>query len=349
MRGVSLEHLQISASMLKGLPEFSSKANLNFDSIARTVGLTGLNTEDDFEYVSLDAFAQYLEIASIMSGNEAFGLQFANVRGTAPTGPLSFALANAPDVRTALLSLLKYIPTRLDVTHADVVIESERLIIDWGFSPLLVRRWQFCDYTVSTTIRRVNLLTDSRWRPLAVRLMRPPPRNLDPYRRTLGRSLEFSQPTNSIVLPAAILDIANLNPNAALFAMSCQLLDKILADRSINTDFITGIREEIITALPSEEGAQLTRVARRSGLSVRTLQRYLGEHGTSFQELVNDTRKSLALRYLEDSELSVSQVSYQLGFSAPSAFTRACYRWFGRRPSAVRQELHQGVSSREEP
>ena len=349
MRGVSLAQLQISSSMLKGHREFSSENGLNFDSIARTVGLAGINPEDDFEYVSLDAFAQYLEIASIMTSDEAFGLRFASVRSTTPTGPLSFALANAPDVRIALLTLLKSLPIRLDVAHADMIIESDRLIIDWGFSPLLVRRWQFYDYSVATTVRRVNLLTESRWRPLSVRLMRPPPRNADPYRRILGRSLEFSQPTNSIVFPAAILDIANLNPNPALFAMSCQLLDKNLSDRAITADFITGVREEIITALPTEEGAQLTRVARRSGLSVRTLQRHLSEHDTSFQDLVNDTRKSLALRYLEDSELSVSQISYQLGFSAPSAFTRACYRWFSPRPTAVRRELGRGLSLGEEP
>ena len=152
--------------MLKGLPEFSSKANLNFDSIARTVGLAGINTEDDFEYVSLDAFAQYLEIASIMSGEESFGLQVRKPAGNRPD-----RTAFVRSRQCARRSVPPCCHCRNTYPHGSTsamwmsFIETDRLIIDWGFSPLLVRRWQFCDYSVATSIRRVNLLTDSRWAP----------------------------------------------------------------------------------------------------------------------------------------------------------------------------------------
>jgi len=346
MRGISIDRLQVSASMLKGLQDFTSAAGLNHESIARTVGLSGINTDDDFEFVSLDAFAQYLEIASLISGDESFGLRFALARPSEPTGPLSFALGNAPDVRTALSTLAKFIPTRLDVSHAEMIIDGDGVTMDWGFSPLLIRRWQFCDYSVATTVRRVSLILQSDWKPLEIRLNRPEPRNLEPYRRILGRSLAFSQATNSVVFPAAILSVPGAPHNQALYDMSCRLLEKLLADRKKASDLITNAREEIIMALPTEDGAQLQRVARRLAMSPRSLQRHLSEHDTSFQQLVNESRKALAQRYLQDQQMSFSQISYQLGFSAPSAFTRACYRWFGQQPSHVRRALRNGSSAR---
>jgi AraC-like DNA-binding protein len=345
MRGVSIERLQISASMMKGLPEFTGSLGLNFENIAETAGLANVDTDNDFEYVSLDSFAQFLEIASIISGDETFGLRFAGARSTEPTGPLSFALVNAPDVRTALLTIVKYLPTRVDVGHADLIIDGERLTMDWGFSPLLVRRWQFCDYAVAYLARRVMLLADSRWRPVSVGLARPRPRDLEPFRRAFGRSIEFSQPTNSIVFPIAIGATPNYEANPAIFDMSCRLLDRMLMERKPVPDLTTRVREEIVIALPMEKGPQIQRVARRLAVSTRSLQRHLSDRGTTFQQLVDDTRMTLARRYLEDSSITLSQIAYQLGYSAPSAFTRAAHRWFGLRPGAVRRSMKAGRRS----
>lgn len=329
--------------MLNGLPEFTDAAGLDFAKIAQTVGLGDVDFRDDYQFVGLDAFAKFLDVAAVLAGDETFGLRFGVGRSSGATGPMTFALTNAPDVRTALLCLVKFMPIRLDVAHAELVVDSERVHIDWGFTPLLFRRWQFCDFVAATLVRRLLLLTEHSWRPLTVRLTRPPPRNAETHRRILGRSLKFSQPTNSIVLPSGILSIANMNANPAIFDMSRRLLERTLKERNVVSDLIASVREEIVLALPSDSGARLQRVARRLGLSTRSLQRYLANNNITFQELVDDTRKDLALRYLEDPTMTFSQISYRLGFSAPSAFTRASYRWFQRKPSAVRRHLRGGL------
>ena len=81
----------------------------------------------------------------------------------------------------------------------------------------------------------------------------------------------------------------------------------------------------------------LPTLARQLGFSERTLQRDLAALGTTFAACLDEVRKEQALRYLTRSSLTLGEIAYRLGFSAPSAFTRSCLRWFGAPPSAVRK------------
>ncbi len=71
-------------------------------------------------------------------------------------------------------------------------------------------------------------------------------------------------------------------------------------------------------------------------MCLRTLQRKLSEENTSYKELLDETRRELANQYLRQATLSVSEVTYLLGFSEPSNFSRAFKRWTGRTPSEFR-------------
>ncbi|MCT8971112.1 helix-turn-helix domain-containing protein [Microbaculum marinisediminis] len=346
MHGVSTDRLQVSAALLTGLAEVTNASGLSYESIAGAVGLADFDPRDDEQFVNLDNFAKFLEVAAFLSADDCFGIRLGEWHFTAPAGPLAVALANAADGRTALEILSRHLSTRIDVAYAELVVESNRVVVEWGFSPLLVKRWQLADFAAASIIRLLRPIFERNWRPLAVQLVRPAPRSLDCHRRVLGRAIEFSQRTNLIAFPLDALSAAPENADPALFRLACRLLDRIQVERDRARDLITSVREEIIQALPSEDGAQLKRVARRLGISERSLQRYLSAHNTSFQQLFDETRKGLAARYLEDPGLSFSEIAYQLGFSAPSAFTRASYRWFGKKPSVVRGELRKEPTGR---
>jgi AraC-like DNA-binding protein len=78
-------------------------------------------------------------------------------------------------------------------------------------------------------------------------------------------------------------------------------------------------------------------IARSMATSVRSLQRRLAAAGTSYQELLDSTRREAATRYLSDCSLSISEVSYLLGYSEPAAFHRAFKRWHGSTPQDFRR------------
>jgi AraC-like DNA-binding protein len=77
-------------------------------------------------------------------------------------------------------------------------------------------------------------------------------------------------------------------------------------------------------------------VARSLGMSKRTLARKLSDEGLNFTDVLQQLRRDLAVRYLDDSQLHISKIAWLLGFSEVSAFTHAFKRWTGNTPSQIR-------------
>jgi len=79
-------------------------------------------------------------------------------------------------------------------------------------------------------------------------------------------------------------------------------------------------------------------MARQLHMSRRTLQRKLAESNNTYQKLVDDTRRDLALRHMESPKNSIPDVTFLVGFSRQSAFTRAFKRWTGMSPTIYREQ-----------
>ncbi|MNC61745.1 HTH-type transcriptional regulator VirS [compost metagenome] len=90
--------------------------------------------------------------------------------------------------------------------------------------------------------------------------------------------------------------------------------------------------------LPQGEPKRET-VAQALHLSQRTLQRRLQEEGTSFQTLLDDTRRELAEQYLAQPSMTLLETAYLLGFADPSNFFRAFRRWFDATPGEYRTRM----------
>jgi AraC-like DNA-binding protein len=97
-------------------------------------------------------------------------------------------------------------------------------------------------------------------------------------------------------------------------------------------------RAVMIRHLPDGEPRR-PKVASALGMSERTLQRRLAAEGTSFQRLLDDTRRELAQQYLGQKNVSLADAAYLLGFSDQSSFFRAAKRWFGSSPRHYRIRL----------
>ncbi|MBX2822264.1 MAG: AraC family transcriptional regulator [Rhodothermaceae bacterium] len=95
------------------------------------------------------------------------------------------------------------------------------------------------------------------------------------------------------------------------------------------------VRGQISRAL-SEGVPGISDVASSLGMSGRTLQRRLADHGYTFQVLVDESRRQLAERLLQQTDYSLAEVAFMTGYSEQSAFTRAFKRWAGQTPRSFR-------------
>ena len=108
-----------------------------------------------------------------------------------------------------------------------------------------------------------------------------------------------------------------------------------LEDRTGTATLSGQVKHALTEALPGGSTSVET-MARRLNLSKRSLQRRLGEEGTSFQKLLDATRFEMSDRYLKDTDLSVPEISYLLGFRETSSFFRAVRGWTGTPPGDYR-------------
>jgi AraC-like DNA-binding protein len=96
--------------------------------------------------------------------------------------------------------------------------------------------------------------------------------------------------------------------------------------------------ERLIADRLAHREAKLDTVATELGVSPRSLSRKLADLDTSFNGIVESLRKELARRYLQESNLSVTEIAFLLGYSEVSTFNHAFKRWTGSTPAVSRSK-----------
>ena len=104
------------------------------------------------------------------------------------------------------------------------------------------------------------------------------------------------------------------------------------------SDIVNRVRTIVVEEL-SSHALTKQHVSDRLCMSPRSLQMKLAARDTSFQDILDSTRKSLAISYMEQRIISITEAAYLLGFSEVSNFTRAFKRWTGKSPRELRQSL----------
>lgn len=176
---------------------------------------------------------------------------------------------------------------------------------------------------------------------LRVRFAHARPARIDEHRRVFGCEVEFGAPAHQIEFDRGGLDRANVHADPHLCEVLQGCADRWLADRHADTRLPQRVldlaRYEIEVA-----GEGVAAVARRLGLSSRTLQRKLRQQGVCLSELLDRARRQAACAALADPATAVKDLSDRLGFSDPSAFHRAFKRWTGTTPHRYRESLRAG-------
>jgi AraC-like DNA-binding protein len=175
-------------------------------------------------------------------------------------------------------------------------------------------------------------------RPAGLRVDLPvaPPPWAAQYTRFSPVEIRFDQPALAIHVPTAALRLACYGADASAHAAACRDCERALVelgDRSV-ADRVA----QWLADAPPGPCPQLNDVALRCRVSPRTLMRRLAAEGTSFQALLDTSRKTRALWLLQHSPHSVEDIAAQLGYIDTSNFSRTLRRWYGLTPRALRRQ-----------
>ena len=148
--------------------------------------------------------------------------------------------------------------------------------------------------------------------------------------RFVGTKVEFGADTDEFALDADARELPLIQADSYLN----DLLLKYCRGGNVS-QLRTRVEDAISLLLPHGRG-MVDDVARSLGMSKRSLARRLSDEGLNFTEVLQQLRRDLAVRYLDDPKLQISKIAWLLGFHEVSSFTHAFKRWTGKTPSQMR-------------
>jgi AraC-like DNA-binding protein len=186
--------------------------------------------------------------------------------------------------------------------------------------------------------------------PRAIRFTHKEPCYRSEYDRIFGVPLFFESAMNAILIDEAFMQMTPPRPNPYLSellrAHAEGLLEKLERSKSIR-----GRVESLLIPVLHTGEANVDMIAGKLALSRQTLFRKLKAEGVTFEKILDELRHKLALHYLSERKASVNETAYLVGFSDPSAFSRAFKRWTGSSPRISRRRgpLVHTVGQRSSP
>lgn len=332
------DQYRVAATVGRDLQEFCGQLGIDLETVARPLHLDIGSFEDFDALISFDRLSRLMEALAAVSGDDTFGLKYGQFYKFGGTGPFGMGLRCAPSFKVMLKFFAKYIHTTGDIEVFNLAIDDDRVSAEWTYSPLITQREQYVDFAVATTLRTFQASAGRQFKYAKLRLERHPPSDKSLFLSTISNFIEFGCASNSYELPADVLHSVSSAADEVMFKYMTQQCEALAKSRRRTKDIVTMLKEDFLQHMETNDRA-IVDVARRLGMSERTLQRRLAENGVNFWEVSESTRDELSLRLLTDTDLPLSEISQKLGYSSQSAYTRAVKRWRGASPRQLREKL----------
>lgn len=310
------------------------------EPILREAGVDLAKVDESSRQVSGEVMDRMICSAVEVTGDSAFGLRFSEFLQPTSYHALGVALLYSPTLRSFCQRLERYFAmvTTLDATHftesdGSAYLSTTPLV---NYSEVLTRCHS--DGWAAWIVKLIRLMYRRDFIPVKITMVHScSDQQLPIYQQIFQCEIEFSAPETRIYLDPDTLDLPLPNSNAELARQNDQVVVAFMAKLG-KADIPSQVYAKLIEFLPAGECCK-EKVAQALHMTVRTLHNKLESAGTSYQQLLDLTRKELAEDYIRKNEVSISEVAYLLGFTDISSFSRAFKRWTGMAPRNYRKSV----------
>lgn len=244
-------------------------------------------------------------------------------------GLVGYAICYSKNLHSALHRLARYIRILSEAVQFGVKESADTAVITWQVHPAVAALRHPVEAGVAVVVALGREVTGTDVSPQLVELPGPRPDDMTDYNAFFRCPVQFDRPVASMRFTRQQMRIPAKAPDATLVGYLDDLAAIKLNPLEDHAEsMIEAVRRALWSMLPGGR-PDLWRTAGELGVSVRTLQRRLGEEGSSFSKVLDELRRDLSNELLADRKLSVAEVAFMLGYSEPSAFQRAYRRWWG--------------------
>jgi len=290
-------------------------------------------------------FALWRAVEAVSGGDPELGIRIGVAALPDDENVVSLVAMHSSTLGEGLQQLARYkrlvCPERISI---NVKGGEARMRFDWLLAtepppPILI------DIIFAGITNLVRRGTEKSLRPLRLELNRRRA-NEAILERHFRCELRFDAPHDMLVFDAAALALPMVHRNAQLHAVLVPGLELAIGHGDHTRTLVDEVRMALTEAIVRDRPS-IGAIAKSLGTSARTLQRRLGELGTTYQELLDDVRRRAARRLLTDTALGIGEVAFLLGFEEVNSFMRAFQGWEGATPAKWRARSATSRTSRE--
>ncbi len=302
------------------------------------------DTQEEYVYpIPLRKVSHLFEAAVKYSNNTCVGLNMAQQYHYESAPVIILAMLAAPSVEEGMKCLCRYdqfidtgIETRFNPNQEPAQFNAG--LIDLGGA----RVDQLNEYLLAFVVQILNTATRKRMPVEQVWFRHHNNQNAKELEAHFNAPISFGQNDNRISFKREFLRERFLTSNNLLFDILTEALRTYFSASPERHGFIDAVSREIMR-LGGSETPSMETVATSLALSPRTLRRRLSAEGYSFQEVKNMARERRAKYYLSSTNLTLSEIAFELGYSELSAFSRAFRAWVGETPQSYRDKLKKFI------
>ncbi|MEM7124270.1 MAG: AraC family transcriptional regulator [Pseudomonadota bacterium] len=327
-----LEPPRVLASAATGVIDLIQRHGGDVDTVFGRANISTDDIEDPFNDLNLQRYCQLFVEAAGHTGHDNFGLQFGDQFMPKQLGALGYAAICSPTLSAALRNMEKYFPAHQGQTSFGLLQDSDILWLSYRiYDPRIKDRRQDAELSLGMFRNIFRAALGPDWAPLEVRFEHDKPEDWHEHEQRFGAPVRFGRRTNALAFRRRDLDARMPEQDPYLFSVIERFLTARCELRGNPEDFATVVRNQIKLHL-GDRTPGLTEIAEVLGMTDAKFQRALKNHGLTFQDLLRAARQELALHYMNDASMPLTEVALSLGYSELSAFSRAFRNWTGMSP-----------------
>jgi len=341
MRGSKPLHATPSAKGLITRLAYSlaKEKGADTDSLLQRSGLSRQQVDDPNARVDVRKQIKFLNLAAEAIGDDLLGFHLSQTFDLRTMGLLYYVLSSSNTLGEALQRAVRYSAIANDGIKLTLRERKDTdVVFEYVGIPRRSDRHQI-EFWVAGLIRACRQMTNRHLIPERVSFAHR--RKMTPELRAFfGGEIKFGAHADHMMFSSSIRDVVIAGADPFLNELLVQYCEAALGQHKARQRSFAHRVESAIAVLMPHGKAQAGEVARKLGISQRTLARRLASEGLTFSGVLQGLRYDLARRHLLDKGLSISKIAWLLGYQDVSAFTHAFRRWTGTAPRAIRQALH---------
>jgi AraC-like DNA-binding protein len=310
------------------------KEELDVGALLKKAGLTEKHVDHSATRLSVKSQIAFLNLVAAALKDELLGFHLAQHFDLREIGLLYYVMASSDTLGDALERAARYIRIVNEGVHLEYR-ESKYLAVTFEYVGVVRHQDRHqIEFFMACLIRLVRQLSGSKLLPDRVRVTHHRTDVDSTLRSFFGCEVAFGSSMDEITFSSAIEPVPLASADPFLNALLIAQCDQTRTDRLRPATLRISVENEIAPLLPHGK-AQAPAIARKLGMSQRTLARRLASEGLSFTAILDGLRRELAKHYLSEADLPITTIAWLLGYREVSAFTHAFKRWTGKTPKQV--------------